>query len=75
MKKTSILIFIIVISIVSVFAEQAYTPQTCGGINGMMSGYYGSGFVIIGWITYILVILLIIAGIYWLFTNAKGRLK
>jgi uncharacterized membrane protein len=73
MKKTSILILIILISIANVIADPEYAQQTCGGINGMMSGYYGQGYIILGWITYILVILLIIAGIYWLFTNAKRR--
>ncbi len=73
MKKTSILFFIIIISITAVFAEPGYTQQTCGGINGMMSGYYGPGYSILGWITYILVILLIIAGIYWLFKNATKK--
>lgn len=71
MKKTSILILIILISIANVFADPA-TSQTCNGVN-MMSGYYGPGYLILGWITYILIILLIIAGIYWLLTNTKRR--
>lgn len=70
MKKISILIFVIIISITAVFAEQNY--PTCGGFS-MMSGYYGPGFATLSWITYILVIALIIAGIYWLVKSANKR--
>lgn len=40
------------------------------GGYGMMGGY-GGGFMSFGWIFSILVIVLIIAGIYWLIKNAN----
>ncbi len=53
-------------------AQQANTcPMT--GVGGMMYGGYGSGFLVLSWITYILVIVLIIAGIYWLVKSADNK--
>ena len=40
------------------------------GSYGMMEGY-SSGFMSFGWIFNVLVIILIIAGIYWLIKNAN----
>jgi len=42
---------------------------------GMMGYGYGSGMMFLGWITYILVIALIIAGIYWLIKSANRKNK
>lgn len=36
-----------------------------GGFGGMMSGFY-SGFMLLGWIINIFIIVLIILGVYWL---------
>ncbi len=53
-------------------AQQTNTcPMT--GVGGMMYGGYGSGFLVLSWITYILVIALIIAGIYWLVKSANKK--
>ncbi len=43
--------------------------------NNMMSNYgsYNLGFVIIYWITYILIIILIVSTIYWLIKSANGK--
>ena len=45
------------------------------GMMQMMTGYggYGSGMMFLGWITYLLTILLMIAAIYWLFKSANRR--
>lgn len=45
----------------------------CGMMGNWMVGGYGSGMMFLGWITYLLVIALIIAGIYWLIKNANRK--
>jgi len=48
---------------------------TCQNYN-MMSGFYGtygSGFMILSWIIFILVIALIISAIYWLIKSANKK--
>jgi hypothetical protein len=42
-------------------------------MGGMMYGNYGSGFMILSWITYLLVITLVIAAIYWLIKSANKK--
>ena len=47
-----------------------------GGMFGMMSGIgggYGYGIAILAWLTYILIIGLIIAAIYWLVKSATRK--
>ena len=46
-----------------------------GGMMNMMTGYggYNAGAVLLGWITYLLTIALMIAGIYWLVKTANRR--
>ena len=44
-----------------------------GGTYGMMSGGYGSGFMLFGWVTYILIIVLIISPIYFLVKSANRK--
>ncbi len=48
-----------------------YSSCPMGGTYGMMSGGYGLGSMLFGWVTYLLVIGLIIAGIYWLIKSAN----
>lgn len=43
------------------------------GMGGMMYGSYGYGMMFFGWITWVLVIALIIAAIYWLVKSANKR--
>ncbi|MEK6918832.1 MAG: hypothetical protein AABW73_02225 [Nanoarchaeota archaeon] len=48
------------------------------GMGGMMQamwgyGNYGGGFIFLSWITYLLIIALIVAAIYWLIKNANKR--
>lgn len=60
---------------ISLISAGPIDSKTCPGY-GMMSGLYGSygsGFMILGWITYILLIVLIIAAIYWLIKNANKK--
>jgi len=62
---------LIIISIALISA-----PNTNYNGCGMMSGFYnnyGSGFVILSWIIYLLFIALIIAAIYWLIKNANKK--
>lgn len=49
-----------------------------GGMTGMMNmmtgyGNYNAGAVLLSWITYLLTIALMIAGIYWLVKTANKR--
>ena len=43
----------------------------CGGMMSGFYGGYGNGFMILSWIIYILIIILIIAGIYWFIKSKK----
>ena len=79
--------FISVLSVVS--AQQygmmgsngEFTAVNNGGAGGMMNmmnmmtgyGSYGAGTMLLGWITYLLTIGLMIAGIYWLIKTANRR--
>ncbi len=66
----AIIAFLAILPIIS--AQQQYNCQI-GGIGGMMYGGYGSGFMILGWITYLAVLALIIVGVYWLIKSANKR--
>jgi len=44
-----------------------------GGIGGMMYGQYGLGFGILAWVTSLLVVGLLVAGIYWLIKSANKK--
>lgn len=70
MKKMILITTIVLILGIggTVFADP-YDNYGCS----MMYGAYGPGFAILGWITYILVIALIIAGIYWLIKSANSK--
>lgn len=75
MNKNIILATIgtILLSIIYVSAQEQYNcPMGSGMMSGLYGGY-GSGFAVLSWITYILVIALIIAGIYWLIKNANKK--
>ncbi len=50
-----------------------YSGCPMGGTYGMMYGGYGSGMMFLGWITYILVIALIVVAIYWLVKSANSK--
>ncbi|GEM_PF-1301309 len=82
------LIFLFTISAVSAVQygmmgdNGQFTAVNNGGMGGMMgmmqmmSGGYGSyngGTVLLSWITYLLTITLMIAGIYWLIKTANRK--
>ena len=69
------LIAVLVVSaiVVTVSAQEQYSCPMGGGMMYGLYGGYGSGFMILSWITYILIIALIIAAIYWLIKNANRR--
>jgi len=65
----AVLTFLAIIPFISADADDI----GCGGY-GMMSGFYGgSGFMILSWITTILIIALIVAAIYWLIKSANKK--
>ena len=75
MKKTflSFSLFVVFVLAGLAFVSADVGAGTCGMMGGMMYGSYGSGMMIFGWLTYLLVIALIIAAIYWLIKSANRR--
>ena len=87
--KVSIAFGILLLSALSVVSAAQYgmmgdngqfTAVNNGGTGGMMqmmsgSGYggYNSGTILLSWITYLLTIALMIAGIYWLVKTANRK--
>lgn len=69
------LIAVVLISaiIVTVSAQEQYNCPMGGGMMYGLYGSYGTGFMLLSWITYILITALIIAGIYWLIKNANKK--
>ena len=43
------------------------------GVPGMMGGSYGSGMMFFGWMTWLLMVALMLAGIYWLVRTANRK--
>jgi hypothetical protein len=62
--------FILLISLSAIVSAQSY--QGCGMMSGFYGGY-GTGFMFLSWITFILFIALLIAGIYWLIKSANRK--
>lgn len=77
MKDNNFLSWVILaIAVILVFGILSF--NRIGGYGGMMSRYsmmggYGYGAMFFGWITWILVIALIIAAIYWLIKSANAK--
>lgn len=57
------------------FYSMGYGTDGMMGMMQMMTGYsgYGWGIMALGWITYLLVIALIIAAVYWLIKTANRK--
>ena len=60
-------------SLAMISAQEQYNCPMGGGMMYGLYGGYGSGMMFLSWITYVLFIVLIIAGIYWLFKNANRK--
>ncbi len=87
MHKISIafgILFLFALSVVSAVQygmmgdDGQFTPVNnggYGGMMGMMTGYggYNTGAVLLSWIIYLLTIVLMIAGIYWLVKTANKK--
>lgn len=71
--KQYFLIVLFVISLVGIASAQTYNCPMGGGYGGMMYGSYGYGAMTLGWIISVLLIVLIVAAIYWLVKNANRR--
>ena len=69
MNKNFAIVGTILASITYVSAQEQYNCPMGGGIYGG----YGTGMMLFSWVTYLLVIALIVAGIYWLIKNANRR--
>ena len=77
MKNKSLILAGIIALILTGLASVLADPDDFFGcsMGGMMYGAYGPGMAIFGWISWILVIALIIAGIYWLIKSADSKNK
>lgn len=64
------LVFLASIFVLTLVSAQNYGSCPMGG---MMYGQYGLGLGVLSWITYLLVIVLIIAAIYWLIKSANRK--
>lgn len=75
MKKIGAISGFLLAIVTLVSYTSAADPDYSGTCNMMygLNGGYGSGVMIFTWITYILVIALIIAGIYWLIKSASKK--
>ena len=70
-KINAILLFaVLVFSITGVFAQ---TAGSCPMMYGAVSGNYGGLMLVLSWITWILVIVLLVAAIYWLIKSAQKK--
>lgn len=74
MKKNNTQLWVIaIIGIVLLLAFFGISGFGGYGMMGMMGGGYGYGMMFFGWITWVLVAILIIAGIYWLIKTANRK--
>lgn len=78
MKKTILAASVLaIITFLAIMPFIHAVPNNYSGYcGGMMSGFYGgygSGAMALYWIISILVIILIIAGIYWLFKSSNKK--
>ncbi len=77
MKKINLWMISVILAITLIASISSVSAQDYGGC-GMMSGLYGgygSGFMILSWITFILFIALMIAATYWLIKSANKKNK
>jgi len=71
MKKIS-LFLISSISLLSLASAQV-TNNNCGGFGGMMTGTYGYGGMLFGWIFGILGVAALVLLIFWLFKQVQKK--
>ncbi len=68
-----IIVIIAVLLLSGIFSFSFANGFSQYGMMGMMGGSFGYGMMFFGWITWVLIIVLIIAGIYWLIKTADKR--
>lgn len=73
MKEIVLGFFGILAALASVFIVSAQQQYNCPGMMGGLYGGYGSGMMILSWLTWLLVVALIIAAIYWLVKSANRK--
>lgn len=74
MKKINVIIAIaFFISLALIIDVSALENNVYNCLMGAFNGTYGSGGMILSWIISILVIILIVAGIYWLIKSASNK--
>ncbi|MDP2628303.1 MAG: hypothetical protein Q8P15_00200 [Nanoarchaeota archaeon] len=75
MKKFSLSLVIpaIFVSLLSFVSADVADGYGCGMMGGWMMGSYGSGWMFFSWLFWILLIVLIVAAIYWLIKSANRK--
>ena len=73
MKIKITLLMITLMFALSLVSAVDYSSCPMGGAYNMMYGGYGSGMMFLGWISYLLVIALIVAAIYWFLKSANKK--
>ncbi|MEK6875258.1 MAG: hypothetical protein AABX30_01090 [Nanoarchaeota archaeon] len=78
MKKINLVIlfaFLISLSLIANISALENNANSClmGGVMYGFNGSYGSGTMILSWTVSILLIVLIIAGIYWFIKSANNK--
>lgn len=71
--KTILIFAVALFSIAFVSAQEQYNCPMGGGMMYGTYGGYGAGIMLFSWVTWILTIALIVAGIYWLIKNANKK--
>ncbi|MBS3078729.1 hypothetical protein J4218_01275 [Candidatus Pacearchaeota archaeon] len=66
-----IVVILVVIFLLGIFGSGYGMMNSGYGMMGGLNGGYGYGMMAFGWITWILIIALIIAAIYWLIKTAN----
>ncbi|MDP2924807.1 MAG: hypothetical protein Q8N99_00380 [Nanoarchaeota archaeon] len=73
-KMIFIIVFVLVLALIgNILAQNNVNSCPMGGAAYSLNGSYGSGTMILSWTFSILLIILIIAGIYWFIKSANHK--
>jgi uncharacterized membrane protein len=70
-----VLVILLAMSLIGFASAVDYDSYNCprGGMMAGLTGGYGAGMMFFGWIIYLLIIVLIVAAIYWLVKSANKK--
>jgi uncharacterized membrane protein len=75
MKKSNLILIILTILVISLIPFISADPDDNYGCSMMYGAFggYGTGMMVLSWITYITFITLILIGIYWLIKSSSKK--